>query len=77
MLDGAGRVYLGDVVLSTGRARAQAEAYGHSFRRECAYLTVHSMLHLTGFDHETPEDKAVMRKREEAIMALLGLRREA
>ena len=73
---GSGLVPLGDMVISMERVRAQAEEYGHSKRRELAYLAVHSTLHLLGYDHldEGPM-KAQMRQREEAIMALLGLER--
>ena len=71
-----GLVPLGDMCLSLERARAQAKEYGHSSRRELAYLAVHSALHLLGYDHldEGPM-KAQMRAREEAIMAELGLER--
>lgn len=70
------RVPLGDMILSAQRARAQAAEFGHSVSRECAYLTVHSMLHLLGYDHmdEGPE-KAAMRTKEEEILAKLGLTR--
>ena len=72
-----GLVPLGDMILSVERARAQAEEYGHSFDRECAYLTVHSMLHLLGYDHEREEeDRRLMRNLEEEIMQELGLLRE-
>ena len=65
---------LGDIVLSLERAEAQAEEYGHSFEREVAFLTVHSMLHLLGYDHETSEeDELDMRRRQTAIMEMLGL----
>ena len=65
---------LGDVVLSLEQAKAQAEEYGHSFEREVAFLTVHSMLHLLGYDHETgEEDELDMRRRQTEITALLGL----
>ena len=47
-----GRVYLGDTVISLSRAEEQAREYGHGLARECGYLTVHSVLHLLGFDHE-------------------------
>ena len=68
---------LGDIVISMERAMEQAELYGHSLQREVAYLTVHSMLHLLGYDHldEGPM-KAQMREREEAIMSVLGLERK-
>jgi probable rRNA maturation factor len=55
----------------------QAAEYGHSNARELAFLTVHGMLHLLGYDHERgPDDQAAMRAREEAIMQQLGLPRE-
>lgn len=67
-------VSLGDIVLSLERAREQAEEYGHSFEREVSFLTVHSMLHLLGYDHETGEqDEADMRARQSRIMDILGL----
>ena len=73
---GTGLVPLGDMVLSMERVQAQAKEYGHSNRRELAYLVVHSVLHLLGYDHldEGPM-KAQMREREESIMAELGLER--
>lgn len=65
---------LGDIVLNLDRARTQAEEFGHSFEREAAFLTVHSMLHLLGYDHETgEEDEADMRARQSAIMDKMGL----
>ncbi len=67
-------VSLGDIVISLERAREQAEEYGHSFEREVAFLTVHSMLHLLGYDHETgEEDEQDMRARQSAIMDTMGL----
>lgn len=66
---------LGDVVISREKAMEQAEEYGHSFERELIYLFTHSVLHLLGYDHEEPEDKAVMRHREEEIMDWLGIPR--
>ena len=51
-----GEIMLGDIVISVDRVREQAAAYGHSERREFAFLIVHSMLHLFGYDHMTPED---------------------
>ena len=72
-----GLVPLGDMALSLERVRAQAKEFGHSVRREAGYLSVHSVLHLLGYDHmdEGPM-KRQMRAREEAIMAVLDLRRE-
>ena len=73
---GSGYVPLGDMAISLERVQAQAKEYGHSNRRELAYLVVHSVLHLLGYDHldEGPM-KAQMREREEAIMGELGLER--
>ena len=73
---GTGLVPLGDMVISMEHVAAQAKEYGDSHRRELAYLVVHSVLHLLGYDHldEGPM-KAQMRGREEAIMAELGLTR--
>ena len=67
--DENGGVFLGDMVLSLERARAQGEEFGHGYKRELMYLTVHSVLHLLGYDHvDEGEMKAQMRKREKAIM---------
>ncbi len=68
-----GAKLLGDVVLSMEKAVAQAEEYEHSFEREVCYLTVHSMLHLLGYDHMNDEEKAVMRMKEETVMSQIGL----
>ena len=65
---------LGDIVISLERAMAQANEFGHSFEREVAFLTAHSMLHLLGYDHElSDEDDADMRARQNAIMERMGL----
>ena len=65
---------LGDIVISLERAEAQAEEYGHSFEREVAFLCVHSMLHLLGYDHVNSEEEELdMRRRQTAIMEMLGL----
>ena len=73
---GTGLVPLGDMVISMEHAAAQAREYGHSNRRELAYLAVHSVLHLLGYDHldEGPM-KAQMRAREEAVLGALGITR--
>lgn len=68
--------YLGDLAISYERVLAQAAEYGHSHERELAFLTVHGVLHLLGYDHERgPDDQALMRAREDAIMHQLGLPR--
>lgn len=73
-----GAKMLGDIVISIPKAYAQAEEYGHSFRREMAYLTAHSMLHLLGYDHEAGGIEAVrMREKEETVMEQLGLPRSS
>lgn len=72
-----GEVLLGDLVISVPTARRQAALYGHSPERELAYLTVHGMLHLLGYDHELEEDKKLMRSMEEEVLLSLGLPRDA
>ena len=66
---------LGDIVISLDRAAEQAKEYGHSFQREVAFLTVHSMLHLLGYDHMTPEDEKEMFGYQKKIMEKLGISR--
>ena len=73
-----GFVLLGDVVISLETAVRQADMYGHSLEREVGFLTVHSMLHLLGYDHETsPLDERIMREKEEAVLEKLGISRDA
>ena len=67
-------VSLGDIVISLEKAQEQAEEYGHSFERETAFLCVHSMLHLLGYDHERSEEEDVeMRSKQREIMEIMGL----
>ena len=69
-----GRVLLGDIVISAQRAAAQAGEYGHSLERELGFLTVHSMLHLLGYDHERGgEEEQEMFEKQEAILLSVGL----
>lgn len=71
-----GAKMLGDIVISVETAFAQSKEYGHSFQREMAFLTVHSMLHLLGYDHVNGGLEAVrMREKEEYILAQIGLPR--
>lgn len=73
-----GAAMLGDIVISMEKAFEQAELYGHSLRREVAFLTVHSMLHLLGYDHEAGGLEAVkMREKEEYVLNELGLSKDA
>ena len=72
-----GAYQLGDVVISVPKAMEQAEQYGHSLQREMGFLTVHSMLHLLGYDHEAGGLEALrMREKEETVMSKLGLARD-
>lgn len=64
---------LGDVVISIDRIREQAEEFKHSFERELAYLFVHSLLHLFGYDHIYEQDKVIMRNEEKSIMDKLKI----
>lgn len=74
--DGEGNIVLGDIVISLERASCQAAEYGHSMERETAFLCVHSVLHLLGYDHETSaEDEREMFGRQEEILASMGLPR--
>ncbi|HIS98451.1 MAG TPA: rRNA maturation RNase YbeY [Candidatus Scatomorpha pullistercoris] len=69
-----GRLFLGDMAISLEKCEAQAVEYGHSFERELMYLTVHSTLHLLGYDHvDEAEMKRQMRGREDIIMSRLGV----
>lgn len=66
---------LGDVIINTKRVIEQAKEFGHSNTRELSYLTVHSILHLLGYDHMEEEDKKVMRAKEKDIMKSLEIYR--
>ena len=70
-------ILLGDMVLSVERAEEQAKEYGHSLKREVSFLTVHSMLHLLGYDHETSEeDEREMFALQDAVMDKIGITRD-
>ena len=70
----SGVVLLGDVVLCARRAKEQADRFGHSFERELAYLTCHSILHLLGYDHVDSEaDETIMRNKQSEVMRRMGL----
>lgn len=65
---------LGDIVISLEKAKAQAEEYNHSLKREVAFLTAHSMLHLLGYDHENGEQEMYVKQDE--ILNQLGITRD-
>ena len=72
-----GELMLGDIVISVEHAVAQANEFGHTFEREMGYLTVHSMLHLLGYDHVNGGlEKTIMREKEEEALGRLGLTRD-
>ena len=71
----AGQAAVGDIVISVETAMAQAEIYGHSLKRELGFLTAHSMLHLMGYDHMTPETEKEMFGLQEEILIKAGLPR--
>ena len=72
-----GAKMLGEIVISVEKAVSQAELYGHTLQREIGFLTVHSMLHLLGYDHENGGLEAtLMREKEEEILSRLGLTRD-
>ena len=67
---------LGDIMISVDKVFAQAEEYGHSVTREFCFLVAHSMLHLLGYDHMTPEEAAVMEAKQEEVLQRLGITRD-
>ena len=69
-----GRLYLGDVVLSVPRTAAQAREFGHSLKREAAFLAAHATLHLLGYDHQGEEER-VMREKQQKALARLRIKR--
>lgn len=71
-----GEIVLGDIIISIDRAKEQAEEYGHSLKRELAFLSVHSMLHLMGYDHMVPEEEEDMFRRQKEILIEAGIPRE-
>lgn len=71
-----GEAMLGDIVISVEHVLKQAEEYGHSIKREYAFLIAHSMLHLMGYDHMTPPEAKVMEEKQENILNALNITRE-
>lgn len=71
----SGELILGDIVISQDRIISQAEEYGHSELRELAFLIVHSLLHLTGYDHIEEEDRIIMEGKQKEIMNIIDIHR--
>lgn len=71
-----GELLLGDIMISVDKVKEQAESYGHSLRREFAFLVAHSMLHLCGYDHMEEDEARVMEKKQEELLAGLGITRD-
>lgn len=74
--NGSDKHILGDIIISLECAFSQAEEYGHSFKRELGFLTVHGMLHLLGYDHQTPDERVEMERLQEEILAVVDLSRK-
>lgn len=70
-----GELLLGDIIVSLDKVVSQSEAYGHSAKREYAFLIAHSMLHLFGYDHMTPQEAESMEEKQKAILEGLGITR--
>jgi len=70
-----GERILGDIVISVEKALEQSKEYGHSFLREMAFLTAHSMLHLMGYDHMNEDEEEEMQMKQEAILSKLEIKR--
>ena len=67
---------LGDIYISIDKVRSQAEEYGHSFKRELYFLSIHGLLHLLGYDHMKKEDEEIMFGKQEEILNRYGIKRE-
>ena len=72
----SGELILGDIILSCDRILEQAESFGHSIRREYAFLIAHSMLHLCGYDHMEPDEASVMEEKQNHVLDRLGITRD-
>ena len=71
----SGELMLGDIIISLDKVMEQAEKYGHSSRRELAFLVAHSMMHLFGYDHMESTEAEVMEKKQEDVLQILGITR--
>ena len=72
----SGELVLGDIILSADHVAAQAQEHGHSLLREFAFLTAHSMFHLCGYDHMTPQEAAIMERKQEEVLEQLKITRD-
>lgn len=72
----SGELMLGDIVISVEKVKEQAAEFGHSEKREFAFLVTHSLLHLCGYDHMEPDEAKVMEQKQEVILSSLGITRE-
>ena len=72
----SGELILGDIIISVDKVQEQAESFGHSTKREFAFLVAHSMLHLCGYDHMEAEEAKVMEGKQEKILTDLGITRD-
>lgn len=70
-----GDIILGDIIISIEQAIKQSNEFGHSIQREIAFLTAHSMFHLMGYDHQNPDDEAIMIKKQKEALARIGILR--
>lgn len=71
-----GELILGEIIVCAAKAVEQAEQFGHSIKREFAFLIAHSMLHLCGYDHLTKEEEEIMIQKQETVLGQLGIRRD-
>lgn len=72
----SGELILGDIIISVDKIKEQSESYGHSQKREFAFLVAHSMLHLAGYDHMEPDEAKVMEAKQEAVLQKLNITRD-
>ncbi len=72
----SGELVLGDIIISVDKVIEQAESYGHSQKREFAFLIAHSMLHLCGYDHMEEEEAKIMEAKQEKVLSDLGITRD-
>lgn len=72
----SGELLLGDIIISADKVKEQAEEFGHSFRREFAFLVTHSLLHLCGYDHMEQAESTVMEEKQDIVLNKAGITRD-